>query len=234
MTKTTFCWINMGPKSSAPGRKVILLYQECTAGIASYLDAKTVDPKAPAMLKDDTPISGDMTAVRFYHRTSTGHVYVPLVNDTTPLDTFWHWVRCATDQDPAGVALPMFVLLCAKRKGTMTLQDTAKKFMEVYKMTSGHAYDNAIAKSWCQEIEKKMKDGTYTAFKAIDVITTVTLPTVTGKAGVGKAGGGTSQSRNQTMASICRSVSCCSTCCCCASCLWRLGITSCGRRCRLC
>jgi len=190
MTKTTFYWIDKGPISNPPGQQISKLYQQCTAIITSYLDAKVVDPKAPDILKDDTPFSSDMTAARFYERSSTNHVYVPLIDDKTPLDTFWHWVGCATDQDPAGVALPMFVSLCAKRKGSMALLDTARNFMEVHGMTSGTPYDNAIAKSWCQQIETKMKDPTYTSFKAIEVIRSVNLPAVKRKAGVGRVVGG--------------------------------------------
>jgi len=189
MVVPTFHWMDMGHENTPLARSTALTHTKCSDADKSTLDLRQPNPTASQKIRDETPLGIGNIPTRFYQRAINHHVYVPLIDADTPLPTFWDWVARASDQDPASVVFPMFLLLCKKCKTTLHL-DTAKKFMEVYKMTSGATYDSAVANAWKKRIETQMKDPAYKSKKAIDLIGSMSPPIVQGKARVGKVGGG--------------------------------------------
>jgi len=80
MSKIIILWIDKGHVTSPVGQQIMALYKACTPSMISNLDKKIPDPKHPGKLKDDSGLTGGVTAAHFYHRTSDGHVYVPYID----------------------------------------------------------------------------------------------------------------------------------------------------------
>jgi len=190
MSKVTIWWEDKGLATSPEGLKIRAIYKDCTPPMIANLDKKMPDPKHPGKLKDDSGLTGGVTAAHFYHRTSDGHVYVPYIHTKLDIPLFWHWVTCATVQDPAAVVFAMLIIMCSKIKSSQ-YNTYAHDFMVKYGMSTGGSYDNAVARAWSAQIQAKMQaDPTYTSMTGFDVIQTLAPPPVKGRSGVGQVGGG--------------------------------------------
>jgi len=189
MSKLVFLWKDKGDATSPNGKAVMDAYKTCTPSMISNLDKRIPDPKHPGMLKDDSGLTGGVTAAHFYHRTSDGHVYVPCIDKNLPVPLFWHWVTCATIQDPAAVVSEMLIVMCLKMKPN-PYNIYAHEFMVKYNMSTGASYDGAVARAWSLQIQTNMQaDPTYTSKTGYDLIQTLTLPAVRGRSGVAQVGG---------------------------------------------
>ena len=189
MSKVVITWNDKGHETSLVAQKIMTLYKPCIPSMISNLDKKNPDPKHPGKLKDDSGLTGGVTAAHFYHRTSDGHVYVPCIDKNLPVPLFWHWVTCATIQDPAAVVSEMLIVMCLKMKPN-PYNIYAHEFMVKYKMSTGASYDNAVARAWSLQIQTNMQaDPTYTSKTGYDLIQTLTQPAVRGRSGVAQVSG---------------------------------------------
>ena len=189
MSKVVITWNDKGHETSLVAQKIMTLYKPCIPSMISNLDKKNPDPKHPGKLKDDSGLTGGVTAAHFYHRTSDGHVYVPCIDKNLHVPLFWHWVTCATIQDPAAVVSEMLIVMCLKMKPN-PYNIYAHEFMVKYKMSTGASYDNAVARAWSLQIQTNMQaDPTYTSKTGYDLIQTLTQPAVRGRSGVAQVSG---------------------------------------------
>jgi len=105
LQKSTIWWTDKGSVTSSVVKEIMALYKAFTPSMISNLDKKMPDPKHSDKLQDDSGHTGCVTAAHFYHRMSDGHVYVPYIHTKLDIHLFWHWVTCATNQDPQQLCL---------------------------------------------------------------------------------------------------------------------------------